>query len=76
VLAFLVTFTLGAALSILSLLFVLVFLREVFSNSNALNMMFGIGILLALLWWMWAQVPHWLRKRMHRILSSKRSKER
>jgi RNA polymerase subunit RPABC4/transcription elongation factor Spt4 len=75
VLVALITLVLWAAILSLTLLFVLIFLREVFSNTNVLNALIGIGIMLALLWWIWMQIPLWMRKTMHRLLRGK-DKER
>jgi RNA polymerase subunit RPABC4/transcription elongation factor Spt4 len=71
VLVALITLVLWAAILSLTLLFVLIFLREVFSNTNVLNALIGIGIMLALLWWIWMQIPLWMRKTMHRLLRGK-----
>ena len=58
-----------------TLTFVLVFLKAVFSNANVLAALIGIGIMLALLSWMWMQIPQWMRKTMFRLLRGK-DKER
>jgi RNA polymerase subunit RPABC4/transcription elongation factor Spt4 len=75
ILVALITFIFWAAILTLTFLFALVFLREVFSNTNVLNDLIGIGIMLALLWWIWMQIPLWMRKTMHRLLRGK-DKER
>jgi len=66
----------GSALVFLSLVFAVLFLKEALSSSDVRTMLLGIGILLALLWWMWFQVPQWLRKWMVRLIHGRRKKER
>ena len=55
----------------LAFLFALIFLKAVFTNTNVLNALVGIGIMLALLWWIWMRLPLWMRKTMHRLLRGK-----
>jgi hypothetical protein len=66
-----VTMLLGTLILSLTLLFVLIFLREVFTNTNVLNALVGIGIMLALLWWIWLKLPLWMRKAIYRLLRGK-----
>ena len=66
-----VTMLLGTLILSLTLLFVLIFLREVFANTNVINALVGIGIMLALLWWIWLKLPLWMRKAMYRLLRGK-----
>lgn len=70
-----ITLILGAALVLFSLAFALIFLREIFLNPSARTMLLGIGIMLALLWWMWFQIPQWLRKWMIRALRGRHKRE-
>jgi RNA polymerase subunit RPABC4/transcription elongation factor Spt4 len=71
VLVFLVGVVLWAAFLFLTLLFVLIFLRELFSQTQMLNALVGIGIILAVLLWLWMQIPPWMRKFMHHLLRGK-----
>lgn len=66
-----VTILLGVFILSLTLLLVLIFLKEVFSNTNVLNDLIGIGIMLGVLWWIWLQLPLWMRKTMYRLLRGK-----
>ena len=66
-----VTVLLGVLILSLTLLFALIFLKEVFTNTNVLSDLVGIGIMLALLWWIWMQLPQWMRKTMYRLLRGK-----
>ncbi|MGD1156527.1 MAG: zinc ribbon domain-containing protein [Terriglobia bacterium] len=67
----LITLVLWIALLYFTFLIALVFLKQVFSSPNVINDLIGIGIILALLWWIWMQIPLWLRKIMHRLLRGK-----
>lgn len=71
VLVALITLVLWVALLSFTFLLALVFLKQVFSSPNVINSLVGIGIILALLWWIWMQIPLWLRKTMHRLLRGK-----
>lgn len=35
----------------------------------------GLGILLAVLWWMWSQLPNWFRKLIRKAFERKRRRE-
>jgi RNA polymerase subunit RPABC4/transcription elongation factor Spt4 len=70
-----VTVALQGLILCLAFLFALILLKDVFTNTNVLNALVGIGIMLALLWWIWMQIPLWMRKTMHRLLRGK-DKER
>ena len=65
------TVLLGVLILSLTLLFALIFLKELFTNTNVLNDLVGIGIMLALLWWIWMQLPQWMRKTMYRLMKGK-----
>ena len=66
-----VTVVLQLLILTLAFLFALIFLKAVFTNTNVLNALVGIGIMLALLWWIWLQLPQSMRKTMHRLLRGK-----
>jgi len=67
----LASIVLGLGILYLVLLFVVLFLNQLFTRTDVLGDLVGIGIILALLLWMWALVPLWLRKMMHRLLRGK-----
>jgi hypothetical protein len=67
----LVMVALGAVLLLSSLLFVVEVLKAALSNAQVQSGLAGIAILLALLWWMWLQMPHWLRKLIARCFERK-----
>ncbi len=66
-----ITILLEILILALAFLLALMLLRAVFSNTNVVNALVGIGIMLGLLWWIWFQIPLWMRKTMHRLLRGK-----
>jgi cytochrome c biogenesis protein CcdA len=71
-----VTVALGIALLYFSLLLVIIFLTHLLSQPDVQTALLGLGILIGLLWWMWFQLPHWMRKRIHRLLEGQSKKRR
>jgi len=72
VLVVLTMFVLGAVLLLTSLLLIVEVLKAALSNAQVQGAAVGIVILIALLWWMWLQIPHWLRKFVQRFFHSLR----
>ncbi|MDD1770409.1 MAG: hypothetical protein LUO79_04910 [Methanomassiliicoccales archaeon] len=70
VLVVLTMFFLGAVLLLSSLLFIVEVLKAALSNAQVRAAVAGLAILIALLWWMWLQIPHWLRKLIQRCFHS------
>ena len=68
VLVVLTMFVLGAVLLFSSLLFIAEVFKAALSNTQVQGAVAGIAILIAILWWMWLQIPHWLRKLIQRCL--------
>jgi hypothetical protein len=66
-----ITVLLEVLILALAFLLALMLLKAVFTNTNVLDALIGIGIMLALLWWIWFQIPLWMRKTMHRLLRGK-----
>jgi hypothetical protein len=66
VLVALTVFAVGAVLLLSSLLFIVEVLKAALSNAQVQGAVAGIAILIVLLWWMWLQMPHWLRKLIQR----------
>ena len=66
-----ITFVLWVVILSLTVLLVVVFLRQVFSSTDILADLIGIGIILALMWWIWMQIPLWIRKTMFRLIKGK-----
>jgi RNA polymerase subunit RPABC4/transcription elongation factor Spt4 len=65
-------FALGAVLLLSSLLFVVEVLKAALSNARVQMALGAMAILFALLWWMWLQLPQWLRKLIQRCFHWKR----
>jgi cytochrome c biogenesis protein CcdA len=72
VLVVLTMFVLGTVLLLSSVLFIVEVLKATLSNSQVQAAVAGMAILIALLWWMWVQIPHWLRKLVQRCFHSLR----
>jgi hypothetical protein len=68
VLVVLTTVAVGAILFLTSLLFIIEVLKAALSNAHVQTALAGMAILIALLWWMWLQLPQWLRKMIQRCL--------
>jgi RNA polymerase subunit RPABC4/transcription elongation factor Spt4 len=65
-------FVSGAVLLLASLFFIVEVLKAALSNAQVQGAAIGLVILIALLWWMWLQIPHWLRKIFERFFHSLR----
>ncbi len=61
---------LGTVLLLSSLLFIVEVLKAALSNAQVQALAAGMAILIALLWWIWLQIPHWLRKLIQRCFHS------
>jgi len=66
VLVVVTTFVLGTVLFSASILFIVELLKTALSNPQVQVAAAGMAILLTLLWWLWLQVPNWLRKLIQR----------
>jgi hypothetical protein len=62
----------GAVLLLVSLFFIVEVLKAALSNAQVQGAAVGTVILIGLLWWMWLQIPHWLRKIVERFFHSLR----
>jgi hypothetical protein len=71
VLEVLLRLSLGVFLACLSLLILL----KVLATPEAQNALLGLGLLVAVLWWLWSQLPDWLRKLVRRSLERRRRRE-
>jgi hypothetical protein len=72
ILLFLVSLVPGAILAVLSIAVVLFFLIELIHSPRMLCAAFLLLVALGFLWWVWAQLPLWLRRAIHRLLLRKR----
>jgi hypothetical protein len=77
VLAFLARVLLGGVLVWLSISVAVVVIEELLKRPEVQMGMIVIGLLLVGLWFLWAMLPHWIRKVIRRLLEKKeRSDER
>jgi hypothetical protein len=72
VLGFLIRVVLGALLVALSLTVLVGIVQEMLRNPQVQAGMLALALLLVALWFLWAMIPHWLRKIIRR---SRRPKE-
>ena len=66
---FLLSFVPGIGLLLLSVLFVLVFIRQLITDPNMLFGLMVVGLILGLLWFVYMQLPGFLRKIIHKGIS-------
>ena len=71
-----VTFLLGVALLYFSLLFVAISLAQILSSADVQSLLGCLALIIALLWWIWLQIPQWFRKTIHRLLQRRSNKRR
>jgi len=62
----------GFLLTVNSILLAIAVIRELLENPAALVALVMPLIALAILWWMWGQIPAWFRKAIYRMLKRKR----
>lgn len=63
----------GCLLAVVSILGILLVLRALLTNPDALVALALPFAALVVLWWMWGQIPAWFRKAIYRILKRKRN---
>lgn len=68
-LLFLLTLIPGIILIVLTLLFSLAFLRQLLTNPNMLFQLMLVGLVLGLAWYVWMQLPGFVRKALHKAIS-------
>ena len=67
VLGFLLQILAGTIFACLSI----TFLVDLLTMPQAQNALFALGILLGLLWWMWSEIPDWMKKLARRAFKRK-----
>lgn len=67
-----VTGLLGTVLIGFALFVIGVFLEQLVTQTNVLNDLIGIGIMVFVLSWIWTQIPLWIRKTIHRMIEGRR----
>jgi hypothetical protein len=71
VLSFILKIVVGGFLVLLSLALVAEVIKGALSNPQMQNGLLALAILLGILWWMWSELPDWLRKLVRRLLKRK-----
>jgi hypothetical protein len=69
----LLKFLIGFLLVCLSLLFAIALLKGLLSQPQMLNGLIALGVLLAILWWLWS--PEWFRKFVWHLIRRKKQEE-
>ena len=69
---FLVSLVPGAILLLVSIAAVIFFITELFRSPEMLGTAILLLIALGFLWWVWAQLPLWIRRAIHRLLIRRR----
>ena len=76
VLSFVLKIVVGGFLVLLSLALFVEVVKGALSNPQTQNGLLVLGILLGLLWWVWSELPDWLRKLVRRLLKRKERRNR
>ena len=71
VLSFLLQIVVGGLLLLLSLAVFLEIMRGLLSTPQVQSGLVVLAILLGLLWWIWSELPDWLRRLVRRLLKRK-----
>lgn len=69
--AFLLRIVIGVLLVYLAVAFLIVLAKGLLASPHASNALLCVGILAALLYWIWDQLPHWMRKLIQRMVGEK-----
>jgi hypothetical protein len=75
ILLFLLSLVPGAILTVISIAAVILFILALFRNPAMLCATFLLLVALGFLWWVWAQLPLWLRRAIHRLLLRRRERD-
>jgi len=71
VLSFLLQIVVGGLFLFLSLAVLVEILKGLLSNPQVQSGLVVLGILLGVLWWLWSELPDWLRRLVRRLLKRK-----
>ena len=69
--AFLMRIVIGFLLVYLGVVLLVALLKGILASPQAMNALVSLGILGALLYWLWQQLPQWMRKVFHRMVGRK-----
>jgi len=76
VLAFLLSLGPGLLLVLVSVLAVVIFIREVIENPLWIVVLILLGVAFGILAWIWSELPLWFRQLVRRLLTRKRKDDR
>jgi hypothetical protein len=62
----------GLVLLVLSGGFLLAFIQQLLTNPNALGGLMVVGVVLGLCWYLWMQLPAFLRNKAYRLMTRKK----
>jgi len=68
---FLMKIVLGILLAYLALVFLVLLAKGVLASPEAENAVLSLGILAGLLYWLWTELPQWMRKLVRRMVGRK-----
>ena len=69
--AFFLKVLVGLSLLYIALAVLLAALQGIVSSPQFLNVLVPLGILVGLLWWIWSQIPDWMKKLVRRSKNRK-----
>jgi hypothetical protein len=69
--AFLLRIVIAVLLVYLAVAFLIAIAKGLLASPQACNALLCLGILAALLYWIWDQLPRWMRKLIHRMVGRK-----
>ena len=69
--AFVVRVSLGILLFLASLFLLIAFFNAVLHDDQFQDSLIAVGILVALLWFLWSQLPDWFRKVIRKAIQRK-----
>ena len=75
VLQFLMSLIPGLIVGFLSVAVCLLLIQQILTQPGMLAPFVFLGIGLAILWWMWSQIPAWFRKAVYKLLKRRRDGE-
>jgi RNA polymerase subunit RPABC4/transcription elongation factor Spt4 len=73
VLQFFLSLIPGLVLGLVSVALVVLLLKAIFQSPDMLFATVMLAIAVGVLWWIWAKVPAWFRRAVHRMLTRRRN---
>lgn len=75
-LLFLLSILPGIVLLLVTVLFLIAFVQTLLSNQQLLGQAFAAGLVLALAWWLYIQLPEFIRKLFRTVWTKRKNKDR